>query len=73
MFVTDWFHVCINAFLEAQTVKSLPEMQETRLQSLGWEDPLEKEMHPTRHGESRGQRSVAGYNPWGHKASDMTE
>ena len=25
-------------------VKNLPEMQETRVQSLGWEDPLEKEM-----------------------------
>ena len=28
----------------AQTVKRLPAMQETRVQSLGWEDPLEKEM-----------------------------
>ena len=27
--------------MEAQMVKNLPEMQETRLQSLGWEDPLE--------------------------------
>ena len=27
-----------------QTVKHLPVMQETRVQSLGWEDPLEKEM-----------------------------
>ena len=25
-------------------VKRLPTMQETQLQSLGWEDPLEKEM-----------------------------
>ena len=30
--------------LVAQLVKSLPLMQETHLQSLGWEDPLEKEM-----------------------------
>ena len=28
----------------AQTVKSLLAMQETQVQSLGWEDPLEKEM-----------------------------
>ena len=28
----------------AQTVKHLPAMQETRVQSLGKEDPLEKEM-----------------------------
>ena len=37
------------AFLVAQTVKCLPTMQETRVQSLGREDPLEKEMatHPS--------------------------
>ena len=28
----------------AQSVKNLPAMQETRIQSLGWEDSLEKEM-----------------------------
>ena len=28
----------------AQTVKHLPTMQETQVQSLDWEDPLEKEM-----------------------------
>ena len=32
------------ASLVAQTVKHLPAMQETWVQSLGWEDPLEKEM-----------------------------
>ena len=32
------------ASLVAQTAKNLPVMQETRDQSLGWEDPLEKEM-----------------------------
>ena len=32
------------ASLVAQTVKRLSAMQETRVQSLGWEDPLEKEM-----------------------------
>ena len=32
-----------------QTVKSLPTIQETRVQSLGREDPLEKELatHPS--------------------------
>ena len=28
----------------AQRIKHLPAMQETRIRSLGWEDPLEKEM-----------------------------
>ena len=31
------------AFLMAQLVKNPPVMQETWVQSLGWEDPLEKE------------------------------
>ena len=33
----------------AQTVKSLPAMQEIQVQSLGWDDPLEKGMatHPS--------------------------
>ena len=34
----------IRAFLVAQIVKILPEMQETQVQSLGQEDPLEKGM-----------------------------
>ena len=37
------------ASLVAQTVKCLPAMWETWVQSLGWEDTLEKEMatHPS--------------------------
>ena len=38
-----------NASLVAQRLKRLPPMWEIRLRSLGWEDPLEKEMvtHPS--------------------------
>ena len=32
------------ASLVAQSVKNLPAVQETPVRSLGWEDPLEKEM-----------------------------
>ena len=32
------------AFLVAQMGKNLPEMQETWVRFLGWEDPLEKGM-----------------------------
>ena len=32
------------ASLVAQSIKNLPAMQETQVQSLGWEDPLEKGM-----------------------------
>ena len=32
------------ASLVTQVVKTPPAMQETKVQSLGWEDPLKKEM-----------------------------
>ena len=54
----------------AQTVKHLSTVQETWVRSLGWEDPLEKEMaiHPVPlPGKSHGQRSLVGYSPWGCK------
>ena len=60
----------------AQLVKSLPAAQETWVQFLGQEDPLEKEMAPTPGflpGESHGQRSLVGYSPWSCKEEDMTE
>ena len=34
----------LRASLVAQVVKNLPAIQETQVQCLGWEDPLEKEM-----------------------------
>ena len=49
-------------------VKNLPVMWETRVQSLGQEDPLEEEMATTPvflPGKSYGWRSRAGYSPWG--------
>ena len=33
-----------SASFVAQSVKNLPAVQETHVRSLGWEDPLEKEM-----------------------------
>ena len=54
----------MQAFLVVQLVKNLPAMQKNQVRSLGWEDPLEKEMaKPTLvflPGESHGQRSLAG-------------
>ena len=58
------------AFLVAQMVKNLPTMLETQVPSLGWEDPLKKEMVMTPvflPGKSHGQGSLASYNPWGSK------
>ena len=60
----------------AQMVKNPPTMQETRVQSLGGEDALEKGTAPTPvflPGESHGQRSLVGYGPWGRKESDAPE
>ena len=34
----------ITQIVLAQTVRNPPAMQETQIQSLGWEDPLEEEM-----------------------------
>jgi len=56
-------------------VKNLPAIQETWIRSLGQEDSLEKKWLSTPvflSGESLGQRSLAGYSPWGHKEQDMT-
>ena len=56
-------------------VRSLLAIQEIRVQSLGWEDPLEKEMAPTPvllPRKSRGRRSLVGYSPWGGKELDTT-
>ena len=56
--------------------KNLSAMQETRVQSLGWKEPLEKEM--ARHssmlaGRIPWTRSLAGYSPRECKESDTTE
>ena len=64
------------AFLVAQLVKNLPAVQETRVRSLGQEDPLEKEM--ATHSSTLAWRipwteeSGLCNSPWGHKESDMT-
>ena len=56
----------LRASLAAQSVKNLPAVQETWVQSLGWEDTLEKEME-TRSSilpiEFHGQISLVGYSP----------
>ena len=47
-----------------------------RVQSLGQEDPLEEETatHSISYLEKfYEQKNLAGYSPWGHQESDMTE
>ena len=50
----------------AQLVKNLPAMQETWVESLGWEDSREK-------GKATHSSILAWRSPWGHKESDTTE
>ena len=57
-------------------VKHLPTMRETCIQSLGWEDPLEKEMathSSTLAWKIPWMEEPGGYSPRGHKMLDMTE
>ena len=59
------------AFPGGSEVKNLPAMRETWVQSLGWEDPLEKGKLPTPvfwPEESHGLCSL-----WGRKEWDTTE
>ena len=72
-------NILFNGFPSGSAVKNLParqEPQETRVQSLGQGDPTEREWQPTPvflPGEPHGQRSPAGYSPWGRKESEMME
>ena len=57
-------------------VKRLPTMLETRVQSPGRADLLEKEMATHSSilpGKFHGQRSLLSYSAWGHKEADTTE
>ena len=60
--------------LVVQMVKNSSVVQETRVQSLGQEDPLEMRMSPIfLPGEFYGQRSLVGSRPCGPLELDMTE
>ena len=57
-------------------------MWETWVQSLGWEDPLEKEMQPTEEKATHSSilawktpwtEDLVGYTLWGHQELDTTE
>ena len=67
----------ITGSMVAQMVKCLSTMRETWVQSLGWEDSLEKEM--ATHSSTPAlkipwtEELGAGYYPWGRKESGTTE
>ena len=62
------------ASLVVQMVKNLPATQESKVQSLDQEHPLEKEMATPSSilaWRIHGQRSLVGYSLWGDKGSDQ--
>ena len=62
------------ASLVAQLVKNPPAMQETWVQSLGWEDPLEKGKATHSSILARRIQSMGSiYSLWGREELDMTE
>ena len=70
--IFDRIYQDLGASLVGQRLKHLPAMWETWVQSLGREDPLEKEM-AILPGESHGRRSLVGYSPRVCKELDTTE
>ena len=62
------FRICALLFsptsLVAQTVKRLPAMRETQVQTLGGEDPLEKEMAPH-------SSTIAWRIPWTEEPGEL--
>ena len=64
------------ASIVAQTVKSLPAVWETQVQSLDWEDPLEKGMATLSRilaWRILWTEEPVGYSPWSGKVLGMTE
>ena len=54
----------------------MKEMQDLRVQSLGWQVPLDRRMAPTPvflPGKSHGQRCLADPSPWDLEESNTTE
>ena len=61
----------IGASLVSQLVRNLPTVQETWFNPWLRKIPWRRKWQPTPvslPGEARGQRSLVGYSPWGHKS-----
>ena len=68
-------YAVVSGFPDGSGVNNLPAMQETRVLSLGQEDPQEEEM--AIHSrivawEIPWTEERGGYSPWGRKESDVT-
>ena len=76
-YVTTWVNDAQKIYIWASLVaslilvKNLPAMQETWVQSLGWEDPLEK--GKATHSSIMSWKIPWTESPWGHKELDTAE
>ena len=69
-------YTVLRASLVAQMVKNPPATQRSGFNPWIGKIPWKREWLPNPlflPGEFHGQRSLAGYSPWGHKESNMTE
>ena len=70
-----WYHE--KGFPGGSVGKNPPPVKETQVRSLGQEDsPRGGNGNPLQYSSLEnpyGQRTPAGYNPWGRKESDMTK
>ena len=71
MNIFDIANIKSRASLVDQLVKNPPAIQEIWVQSLGWEDPLEK--GTATHSSILAWRIPRMYSPWSRKELDMTE
>ena len=76
LFKLEYFSIYYRWCPGLEMVKSAPAMQETWVQSLGWEDPPEKEM--ATHSSNLAckipwMEELGRYSPWSYKELYMTE
>ena len=73
--IMSWMHLL--SFPAGSVVKNLPgQCRRHRLDPWIWKTPCRRKWQPALGflpGKCHGQRSLAGYGPWGCKESDMTK
>ena len=74
---SGYFECCLsNGIPGGSVVKNPPATQKTWVRSLGWKIPWRRNWEPTpvfSLGKSHGEKSLAGYSPWGRKELDTTK
>ena len=69
-------YICMEGFPHGSVVKNLPDNTGDSFNPGVGKIPWGRKWQPTPvslPGKSHGQRSMAGYSPWGHKELDTTQ